>query len=107
LLKSRLTGVLSRIGAYRIFLCVYILFSALFAAIIPAPVILLQLTALIDTLLLPVVIVMGVRICLRFLPEEFRPGRFTVFMAYGSAAFFTFFIVLLAIAVGKGLSFGL
>jgi len=107
LLKSRLTGVLSRIGAYRIFLCVYILFSALFAAIIPAPVILLQFTALIDTLLLPVVIVMGVSICLRFLPEEFRPGRFTVFMAYGSAAFFTFFIVLLAIAVGKGLSFGL
>jgi len=92
---------------YRIFLIIYLALAALFATMIPAPVILLQLTAVIDTALLPIVACLSVYICTHFLSEEFRPNRFTVIMAYCSAAFFVFFIILLATAVIRGVQFSL
>ncbi|HED24532.1 MAG TPA: divalent metal cation transporter [Firmicutes bacterium] len=92
---------------YRLFVAVYIVLSILFATILPSPVILLQLTAVIDTLLLPVVACLAVYICRRYLPAEYRPGRFSVAMTYFSALFFVFFIILLISAVMRGVSFSL
>ncbi len=92
---------------YLIFLAVYVVSAGLFATIISAPVILLQLTAVIDTLLLPVVGLMGIYICTRFLPPVFRPGRWFVIFSYASVLFFVFFIVLLIIAVVRGVSFSI
>ncbi|MDY6827325.1 MAG: hypothetical protein SVV67_09185 [Bacillota bacterium] len=90
---------------YRLFVAIYIVFSFLFATILQSPVILLHLTAVIDTLLLPVVACLAVYICRRYLPQEYQPGRFSVAMTYFSALFFLFFIVLLIIAVMRGVSF--
>jgi hypothetical protein len=92
---------------YLIFLAIYVVSAGLFATIISAPVILLQLTAVIDTLLLPVVGLMAIHICKRFLPPAFRPGRWFVIFSYASVLFFVFFIVLLIVAVVKGVSFSI
>jgi len=96
-----------RTTPYRVFLIIYISLAALFATMIPAPVILLQLTAIIDTVFLPIVACLGVYICTKFLQKEFRPSRFIVVMAYISAAFYVFFIVLLVTAVLIGVEFSL
>lgn len=96
-----------KLSTYRLFVAIYVALSVLFATILPAPVILLQLTAVIDTLLLPVVAFLAVYICKRFLPPEFRPGRFSIAMTYFSALFFIFFIILLFSAVLRGVSFSL
>jgi Mn2+/Fe2+ NRAMP family transporter len=96
-----------KLGTYRLFVAIYVVLAVLFATIIPAPVILLQLTAVIDTLLLPVVACLAVYICKHYLPVEFRPGRFSIAMTYFSALFFVFFIILLFSAVLRGVSFSL
>lgn len=92
---------------YRLFLAIYIIFSGLFATILPAPVILLQVTAGIDTLLLPVVACLAVYICKEYLPGPLQAGRIAVWITYFSAAFFAFFIVLLLTAMIRGVQFGL
>jgi len=96
-----------KLSSYRIFVAVYVVLAVLFATILPSPVILLQLTAVIDTLLLPVVACLAVYICKYYLPQEYRPGRFSIAMTYFSALFFVFFIILLFSAVLRGVSFSL
>lgn len=92
---------------YMAFLVVYVVFAGLFTTVIPAPVVLLQVTAVIDTVLLPIVGVMAIYICTKTIPERFRPSRATVIMSYLSVFFFLFFIVLLIAAVVKGVDFSL
>jgi Mn2+/Fe2+ NRAMP family transporter len=92
---------------YRFFLLVYVALAGAFAVVITAPVVMLQLTAVVDTVLLPVVALLAVRVCRQFLPRQFHPGRFSMAMVYASAVFFSFFIVLLIGAAARGVKFGL
>lgn len=90
---------------YNIFLGIYILTSALLAFVVRAPVFMLQITAAVDTMLIPIIAVMAIHICRKYLPTEFHPGRFTLVMTYVCAAFFIFFIILLVIALASGVKF--
>jgi len=92
---------------YRIFLLIYLVFAGVFALLIQAPVFMLQITAGVDTILLPVIAVLGIYVCTKFLPKEFRPGRFAVIMTYIAAAFFIFFIILLVSAMASGVKFSM
>jgi Mn2+/Fe2+ NRAMP family transporter len=92
---------------YMVFLVVYVVCAGLFTTVIPAPVVLLQVTAVIDTILLPIVGLMAIHICTKTLPIEFRPKRVTVVMSYLSILFFVFFIVLLVAAVVVGVDFSM
>ncbi len=90
---------------YNIFLLIYLLTSALLAFVVRAPVFMLQITAAVDTMLIPIIAVMAIHICRKHLPIDFRPGRFTLVMTYVCAAFFTFFIILLVVAIASGVKF--
>jgi len=92
---------------YLVFLVVYIVTAGLFSTIITAPVLLLQITAIIDTILLPVVGLMAIRICTKGFPERFKPKTTTIVFSYLSVLFFIFFIVLLVAAVIRGVDFSL
>ncbi len=92
---------------YLVFLAVYIVTAGIFVTIISAPIILLQLTAVIDTILLPVVGIMGISLCTKQLPDAFRPGRVFVGFSYASVVFFVIFIVLFFAAVIGGVNFSL
>jgi len=90
---------------YNTFLVIYILTSALLAFVIRAPVFMLQITAAVDTMLIPIIAVMAIHICRTYLPTEFHPPRFTLVMTCACAAFFIFFIILLVIALASGVKF--
>ncbi|MCX7682090.1 MAG: Nramp family divalent metal transporter [Anaerolineae bacterium] len=90
---------------YHIFLGIYILTSALLAFVVRAPVFMLQVTAAVDTTLIPIIAVMAIYICRKYLPAEFRPGRLTLVMTYVCAVFFVFFIALLVVAIVSGVRF--
>ncbi len=91
---------------YLMFLAVYVVTAGVFVTLISAPVVLLQLTAVIDTVLLPVVGLLGISLCAR-LPAAFRPGRTFVAISYASVIFFIIFIVLFFTAVFRGVNFSL
>jgi len=92
---------------YILFLSIYVVCIGGCAAAVPAPVILLQLAAAIDTLLLPVVILLTLHICRTRLSQAYHPNRFIRSMAWFSVAFFAFFVVLLAVSIARGVHFGL
>jgi Mn2+/Fe2+ NRAMP family transporter len=106
-LKSSDGDIAARKKWYRVFLLIYIAAAGVFAAVIPAPVVLLQLTAGIDTVLLPVIIALTMYICAHYLPQEFRPGRAMRAMVWVSAVFFVFFIALLIVSMARGVHLGL
>jgi len=90
---------------YNIFLLIYILTSALLAFVVRAPVFMLQITAAVDTALIPIIAVMAVYICRKFMPIELRPARFTLIMTYVCGTFFVFFIIVLVVAIASGIKF--
>jgi Mn2+/Fe2+ NRAMP family transporter len=106
-LRSSEGDIAARKKWYRHFLFIYIASATVFAAVVPAPVALLQVTAGIDTILLPVIIALTMYICAHYLPEEFRPGRAMRAMLWVSMFFFVFFIVLLIVSMARGVHLGL
>jgi len=83
---------------YRFFLVIYIVLAGLIALLLPYPVVLLQIAAIVDTLLLPVVAYLGLSICTRFLEKEFQPGPFQRVMVWVAASFFLVFTVAFVLA---------
>ncbi len=97
----------SKLHYYRLFVFVYVILTALFAVVFPAPVILLQISAIIDTVFLPLVIGLGIYICHTHLPDIYRPGKTLTITAIASALFFTFFIGLFFWAVIMKVNFSM
>jgi len=92
---------------YRLFVFIYVVLTALFAVVFPAPVILLQISAIIDTVFLPLVIGLGIYICHKNLPDIYRPGKTLTVTAIASAVFFLFFIGLFFWAVIMKVNFSM
>lgn len=95
----------TKLQYYRLFVLIYVVLTGLFSVMFPAPVILLQISALIDTLFLPLVIGLGIYICHKRLESPYRPGKLLTIAAILSALFFTFFIALFFYAVSIGVNF--
>jgi Mn2+/Fe2+ NRAMP family transporter len=89
----------TKLHYYRLFVIVYVLSTALFSVLFPAPVILLQISAVIDTIFLPLIIGLGIYICHKHLEAIYRPGKLLTITGVLSVLFFVFFIVLFFYAV--------
>jgi len=97
----------TKLRYYRWFVLVYVVLIGLFSVIFPAPVILLQISAIIDTIFLPLVIGLGIYICHKHLEPLYRPGKLLTTAAVLSALFFTFFIGLFVYAVIMRVNFAM
>ncbi len=97
----------AKLRYYRWFVLVYVVLIGLFSVIFPAPVILLQISAIIDTIFLPLVIGLGIYICHKHLDPLYRPGKLLTAAAVLSALFFVFFIGLFVYALMMKVSFAM
>lgn len=97
----------AKLSYYRLFVLIYVVLTALFSVVFPAPVLLLQISAIIDTVFLPLVIGLGIYICVKQLDPMYKPGKILLTIAVLSALFFIFFIGLFFYAVAMKVNFSM